>query len=192
MLALLLTYPAINPDLVHLGPFRVRWYALAYIAGLIAGWALVRHVVSDDGYWRGAPRPDAASIDDLLVYCTLGVVVGGRLGQVLLWTPGYFLAHPLEIFMVWRGGMAFHGGMIGVHDRHDAVRLAGEDPVADRSRPRLPRRAHRLVAGPDLQFRQRRAVGASDRRSMGDGVSKFRRPAAPSEPALRGVIGGRA
>lgn len=114
MLALLLTYPAIDPDLVHLGPFRVRWYALAYIAGLLAGWALIRHVVSHEGYWRGAPRPDADSIDDLLVYCTLGVVVGGRLGQVLLWTPSYFLAHPLEIFMVWRGGMAFHGGMLGV------------------------------------------------------------------------------
>lgn len=114
MLTLLLTYPAISPDLVHLGPIRIRWYAIAYIAGLIAGWAMVRHVVRNDRYWRGAPRPDADSIDDLLVYCTLGVIVGGRLGQVVLWTPGYFLAHPLEIFAVWKGGMAFHGGMIGV------------------------------------------------------------------------------
>ena len=114
MLELLLTFPAIDPDLVHLGPFRVRWYALAYIAGLIAGWALIRHVVTGERYWAGAPRPTADSIDDLLTYCTLGVVVGGRLGQVLLWAPSYYLAHPLEALMIWRGGMSFHGGMIGV------------------------------------------------------------------------------
>ena len=114
MLALLLTYPAIDPDLIHWGPFRVRWYALAYIAGLMAGWALIRHVTREARYWGGAAHPSPDSVDDLLVYCTLGVVVGGRLGQVLLWAPTYYLAHPLEIFMVWRGGMAFHGGMIGV------------------------------------------------------------------------------
>jgi len=113
MLELLLTFPAIKPDLIE-WPFRVRWYAIAYIVGLIAGWALVRHVVRDDRYWAGAARPDVDSIDDLLTYSTLGVIVGGRLGQVLLWTPGYFLAHPLEIFAVWKGGMSFHGGMIGV------------------------------------------------------------------------------
>jgi phosphatidylglycerol:prolipoprotein diacylglycerol transferase len=113
MLALLLTYPAIRPDLIQ-WPFRVRWYAIAYIAGLIAGWALIRHVVAQERYWAGAPRPSAESIDDLLTYCTLGVVVGGRLGQAFLWTPGYFWDHPLEIFEVWKGGMAFHGGMIGV------------------------------------------------------------------------------
>ena len=59
-------------------------------------------------------EPGKDSIDDLLVYCTVGVVVGGRLGQVLLWSPGYYLAHPLEAAMIWRGGMSFHGGMIGV------------------------------------------------------------------------------
>src|SRR4051812_26634346 len=95
----LLPYPAIDPVLVHLGPLAIRWYALAYIAGLIAGWWLVRRFVADDGYWNGKPRPTPDSIDDLLVYCALGTVIGGRLGNVLFYDPGYYLAHPLEILM---------------------------------------------------------------------------------------------
>ena len=110
---LLLPYPTIDPVLLHLGPLSICWYALAYIAGLVAGWRLVRAIVANERYWNGAPRPDAESIDDLLVYCALGVVIGGRLGNVLFYDPGFYLAHPLEILMVWRGGMAFHGGMLG-------------------------------------------------------------------------------
>jgi phosphatidylglycerol:prolipoprotein diacylglycerol transferase len=113
MTVLTLPYPIIDPVLLHLGPLAIRWYALAYIAGLIAGWGLIRRVVADERYWRGAPRPTAESIDDLLVYCALGVVIGGRLGNVVFYDPRYYFAHPLEIFMVWRGGMAFHGGMLG-------------------------------------------------------------------------------
>jgi phosphatidylglycerol:prolipoprotein diacylglycerol transferase len=95
-----------------LGPFPIRWYALAYIAGLMAGWGLIRRLVADDGLWRGLARPSVESIDDLLVYCALGVVIGGRLGM-LLYDPGFYFAHPLEILAIWHGGMAFHGGMIG-------------------------------------------------------------------------------
>jgi phosphatidylglycerol:prolipoprotein diacylglycerol transferase len=113
MPTLLLPYPVINPVLVQLGPLAIRWYALAYIGGLVAGWLLIRRVVADDRYWLGRPRPSPDSIDDLLVYCALGVVVGGRLGNVLIYDPRYYFAHPLEIFMLWRGGMAFHGGMLG-------------------------------------------------------------------------------
>jgi phosphatidylglycerol:prolipoprotein diacylglycerol transferase len=111
---LLLPYPVIDPVLVHLGPLAIRWYALAYIAGLVAGWWLIRRMVAEDRHWGGKPRPTPDSVDDLLVYCALGTVIGGRLGQVLLYDPGYYFAHPLEIFMLWRGGMAYHGGMLGV------------------------------------------------------------------------------
>ena len=110
----LLPYPVIDPVLVRLGPLAIRWYALAYIAGLIAGWWLIRRVVADERYWAGKPRPSAESVDDLLVYSALGAVIGGRLGNILFYDPGYYLHHPLEIFMLWRGGMAFHGGMLGV------------------------------------------------------------------------------
>ncbi len=109
----LLPYPVINPILFQWGPLAIRWYALSYIAGLIGGWALIRRVVVDDRYWGGAARPSRDSIDDLLVYCALGVVIGGRLGNVLLYNFDYYFAHPIEIFEVWRGGMAFHGGLIG-------------------------------------------------------------------------------
>jgi phosphatidylglycerol:prolipoprotein diacylglycerol transferase len=108
-----LPFPVINPILFQWGPLAIRWYALGYIAGLLAGWALIRRLVQSEALWGGAPRPSAESIDDLLVYCALGVIVGGRLGNVLFYDPAYYLAHPLEIFEVWRGGMAFHGGLIG-------------------------------------------------------------------------------
>ena len=108
-----LPFPQINPVLVHWGPLAIRWYALAYIAGLVLGWLLIRRIVSDDSYWGGARRPTAASIDDLLVYCAFGVIVGGRLGNVLFYDPEYYFSHPLDIFKVWEGGMSFHGGLIG-------------------------------------------------------------------------------
>jgi phosphatidylglycerol---prolipoprotein diacylglyceryl transferase len=113
MLTLVLPFPAINPVLVQWGPLAIRWYALAYIAGLILGWLLIRRVVSDERYWGGASRPTATSIDDLLVYCAFGVIIGGRLGNVLFYDPVHFVSHPLDIFKVWEGGMAFHGGLIG-------------------------------------------------------------------------------
>src|SRR5579871_4491925 len=113
MPTLVLPFPAINPVLVQWGPLAIRWYALAYIAGLVLGWWLIRRIVADERYWGGARRPSPESVDDLLVYCAFGVIVGGRLGNVLFYDPRYYLAHPLDIFKVWEGGMAFHGGLIG-------------------------------------------------------------------------------
>jgi phosphatidylglycerol:prolipoprotein diacylglycerol transferase len=113
MPTLVLPFPTIDPVLVHWGPLAIRWYALAYIAGLVLGWALIRRIVSDDRYWGGAARPSANSIDDLLVYCAFGVIIGGRLGIVLFYNPQYYFSHPIEIFKIWEGGMAFHGGLIG-------------------------------------------------------------------------------
>ena len=113
MQTFVLPFPAINPVLVQWGPLAIRWYALAYIAGLVLGWMLIRRIVADDDYWNGVRRPKADSIDDLLVYCAFGVVIGGRLGNVLLYDPQYYFYHPIEIFKIWEGGMAFHGGLIG-------------------------------------------------------------------------------
>ncbi len=110
---LVIPYPAINPVLVNIGPFPIRWYALAYIAGLVLGWAYVRHLVRTEALWRGLPRPSVAGIDDLLVYVAFGVILGGRLGYVLFYNLPLYLAHPLQIFALWEGGMSFHGGLIG-------------------------------------------------------------------------------
>src|ERR1700748_1579457 len=103
MPTLVLPFPAINPILMQWGPLAIRWYALAYIAGLIAGWGLIRRIVADDAAWGGAARPSRDSIDDLLVYWAFGVVIGGRLGNVLFYDPSYYSAHPLEILKVWQG-----------------------------------------------------------------------------------------
>ncbi len=102
-------FPDIDPIAIQIGPLAIRWYALAYIAGLVLGWRYCLAL---------ADRPPGlvtrAHVDDFLVWATLGVVLGGRLGFVLFYQPDYFLAHPLEIPQMWKGGMSFHGGFLGV------------------------------------------------------------------------------
>jgi phosphatidylglycerol---prolipoprotein diacylglyceryl transferase len=102
-------FPGIDPVAIAIGPFAIRWYALAYIAGLLLGWRYT--LVLADRPPRLVRRQD---IDDFLVWATLGVVLGGRLGYVLFYNPGYYLGHPLEALYLWHGGMSFHGGALGV------------------------------------------------------------------------------
>ncbi len=108
-----IVYPQIDPVAVQIGPLPIRWYALAYIAGLLGGWGYARQLVRDDTLWGKVLRPGAQSLDDLLVYAAVGVVLGGRLAYVVFYNPALFLAHPLEIVAVWKGGMSFHGGLLG-------------------------------------------------------------------------------
>ncbi len=109
----ILPYPAIDPVLVEFGPFAIRWYALAYIAGILIGWWYARRLVSRDRLWDGVPRPTAVEMDDFVLWATLGIILGGRLGYVLFYKPDFYFAHPVEILRVWEGGMSFHGGLIG-------------------------------------------------------------------------------
>lgn len=104
-----LAFPVIDPVLVQIGPLAIRWYALAYVVGLVLGWRYIRYFVSHRG--TGVTLRDA---DDLLIWCTLGVVLGGRLGYVIFYQPGYFIENPGQIPMLWQGGMSFHGGALGV------------------------------------------------------------------------------
>lgn len=113
VLAAPLAFPAIDPVAFAIGPVAIRWYALAYIAGLVGGWFYARRLAGAASLWGRVPRPSAADIDDMLVYVAFGVVLGGRLGYVLFYNPGQYLADPLSIFAVWQGGMAFHGGLAG-------------------------------------------------------------------------------
>lgn len=106
-------FPVIDPVLIDIGPLPIRWYALAYIAGLLLGWWLMRRLVAQEQLWDGRVRPTIVSLDDLLVYAALGVVIGGRMGYVLFYNLDYFLAHPASIPAVWEGGMSFHGGLVG-------------------------------------------------------------------------------
>lgn len=104
-----LMFPNFDPVIVQVGPLAIRWYALAYITGLVLGWRLLRRLVRE--------QPIVATTlqaDDFLTWATLGVVLGGRLGYVLFYQPLHFLQHPGDIFAVWEGGMSFHGGALGV------------------------------------------------------------------------------
>jgi phosphatidylglycerol---prolipoprotein diacylglyceryl transferase len=114
MQLLTLPFPNIDPVALSLGPIAIKWYGLAYACGLLLGWQYVRQLLANKSLWRGGEAPTTVDrTDDLLLYMTLGVVLGGRLGYVLFYNPAFYLAHPLDIFKVWNGGMSFHGGFIG-------------------------------------------------------------------------------
>jgi phosphatidylglycerol:prolipoprotein diacylglycerol transferase len=105
-----LTHPGFDPVAIQIGPLAIRWYGLMYLVGFAVSYGLGRLRIA-----RGlAGRVTVQVLDDLLFYCVLGVIAGGRLGYVLFYKPGYYLEHPLEALAVWQGGMAFHGGFLGV------------------------------------------------------------------------------
>ncbi len=102
-------FPSIDPVIFEVGVFAVRWYSLAYLAGLILGWMYMKRLCR-----RTPPVCTVTDVDDFLVWATLGVVLGGRLGIVLFYQFDYFMANPAKIIAVWEGGMSFHGGFLGV------------------------------------------------------------------------------
>jgi phosphatidylglycerol---prolipoprotein diacylglyceryl transferase len=106
-------FPAINPVLISIGPFAVRWYALAYIVGIIAGWFYARALIASEKLWGGKAPFTVIDFDDFVVWITLGIILGGRIGYVLFYNLPHFAANPIEIFQLWNGGMSFHGGVIG-------------------------------------------------------------------------------
>jgi phosphatidylglycerol:prolipoprotein diacylglycerol transferase len=111
---LALPFPAIDPVLIQLGPFAIRWYALAYVAGILIGWWYMRRLSAAERLWNGRPHATLPQLDDLVVWIVFGVILGGRVGYVLFYNLGYYLENPLEILYVWTGGMSFHGGLAGV------------------------------------------------------------------------------
>jgi phosphatidylglycerol:prolipoprotein diacylglycerol transferase len=104
-----LLFPDFDPVALQIGPLAIRWYALAYIAGILLSWRLLRRLVV-----RAPPVATTLQVDDFVSWATLGVVVGGRLGYCLFYQPSVYLADPVSILKVWTGGMSFHGGMLGV------------------------------------------------------------------------------
>jgi phosphatidylglycerol:prolipoprotein diacylglycerol transferase len=131
-----IAFPMIDPIAIEIGPIAIRWYALAYIGGIVLAWRLLRaHAAMD----RPAATP--TQVDDFVTWATLGVILGGRLGYVLFYRPGYYITAPHEALFVWQGGMAFHGGMLGVIlAALWFCRRHGLDPLAfgDRVAPAVP------------------------------------------------------
>ena len=115
----LIPFPNISPEIFSISVFgfelALRWYALAYIAGILIGWRMVVMTVKTSRLWiKNQPVMTPTQIEDLLTWVILGVIFGGRLGYVLFYQPSYYLENPSEILYVWQGGMAFHGGLLGV------------------------------------------------------------------------------
>lgn len=107
-------FPTIDPVLIEIGPFAIRWYALAYIAGLVLGWLYAARLAGRAALWGGRSPFSRADIDDFLVWAALGIILGGRLGYVLFYNLPHYLAAPLDVLAVWHGGMSFHGGLLGI------------------------------------------------------------------------------
>jgi phosphatidylglycerol---prolipoprotein diacylglyceryl transferase len=111
----MLEFPRIDPVALQIGPLLIRWYALAYLGGILLGWAYAVRLVRKASLWPQGKAPCTPDqISDFITWVTLGIILGGRLGYVLFYNASYYLDHPAEILMVWQGGMSFHGGLIGV------------------------------------------------------------------------------
>ena len=114
-----LNFPDLSPELFSISlfgmEFALRWYALAYIAGILIAWRMAVMALRRPALWpENTPPMKPEQLEDLITWIILGVILGGRLGFVLFYQPSYYLSNPLEILKVWQGGMAFHGGLLGV------------------------------------------------------------------------------
>jgi len=106
-------FPDIDPVFIDLGFFQIRWYGMAYLGGVALGWLYLLRLCKEK-YWPDGAPLTREDVEDLMVWSIVGIVVGGRLGYVLFYQPDVFLPDPIRIFYVWQGGMAFHGGLLGV------------------------------------------------------------------------------
>ena len=116
---LAIPFPDVSPTLIEIPigsfNFAIRWYALAYIAGILIGYRIIASAIARPALWAGdEPAMAKPDLEDLLTWMIIGIIVGGRLGYVLFYEPAHFLANPGEIIAVWTGGMSFHGGFLGV------------------------------------------------------------------------------
>jgi phosphatidylglycerol:prolipoprotein diacylglycerol transferase len=109
----IIPFPDLDPVLVTIGPFAIRWYALGYIFGILLGWVYARAIIRNERNWGGPAPITVADFDDFVLWVTLGIILGGRAGYVLFYNLPHFIEHPVEIVQVWNGGMSFHGGFLG-------------------------------------------------------------------------------
>ena len=110
---LLIAFPVFDPVAIAIGPIVIRWYALAYIVGIVVGWLYARSLVKNERLWDGPAPISLVQLDDFILWATVGIIVGGRTGYVLFYNFAFFVQHPAEIFELWKGGMSFHGGFMG-------------------------------------------------------------------------------
>jgi phosphatidylglycerol:prolipoprotein diacylglycerol transferase len=110
---LAIPFPVFDPVAIAIGPIVIRWYALAYIGGIVLGWVYARALIKRASLWRDPVPVSLLQFDDFILWVTLGIILGGRTGYVLFYNLDFFIQHPSEIFELWKGGMSFHGGFMG-------------------------------------------------------------------------------
>ena len=110
---LLIAFPVFDPIAISIGPFAIRWYALAYIGGIVLGWIYARSMLKNERLWGGPAPITLLQLDDFILWVTIGIILGGRTGYVLFYNFAHFSQHPAEIIELWKGGMSFHGGFLG-------------------------------------------------------------------------------
>ncbi|MDB5625363.1 MAG: prolipoprotein diacylglyceryl transferase [Tardiphaga sp.] len=110
---LTIAFPVFDPTAIAIGPFAIRWYALAYIGGIVFGWLYARALIKNEKLWGGPAPVSLLQMDDFILWVTIGIILGGRTGYVLFYNLPFFLSHPADILKLWEGGMSFHGGFMG-------------------------------------------------------------------------------
>ena len=110
---LTIAFPVFDPIAIAIGPIAIRWYALAYIGGIVLGWIYARALIKNEKLWGGPAPVSLLQMDDFILWVTVGIILGGRTGYVLFYNLPFFAANPAEIFELWKGGMSFHGGFMG-------------------------------------------------------------------------------
>jgi phosphatidylglycerol---prolipoprotein diacylglyceryl transferase len=110
---LIIDFPVFNPIAISFGWIVIRWYALAYIGGIVLGWLYARALIKNTRLWGGPSPITLLEMDDYILWVTIGIILGGRTGYVLFYNFEFFVKNPIEIFELWKGGMSFHGGFMG-------------------------------------------------------------------------------
>src|SRR3981189_1296179 len=110
---LTIAFPVFDPIAIAIGPIAIRWYALAYIGGIVLGWIYARSLLKNERRWGGPPPTPLPQMDDFILWVTVGIILGGRTGYVLFYNLPFFIQHPAEIFELWKGGMSFKGCCLG-------------------------------------------------------------------------------
>lgn len=183
-------FPQIDPVAFHLGPLSVRWYGIAYLAGVIFGWLYARKLTANDKLWGGARnRIGIKDIDNLPSWVMVGIILGGRIGYATFYQPDHFFGDPMGFFRLWDGGMSFHGGMMGAivaialfATKQHIVILSLMDIVACAA-------PIGLYLWTNRQFHQRRVVWSHFQCSLGHCISGWRAIASSPQSNLRGPIG---
>src|SRR3954466_8043109 len=110
---LAISFPEFDPVAIAIGPVAIRWYALAYIGGIVLGWIYARSLIRRENLWGGPAPITLPQMDDFILWVTIGIILGGRTGYVLFYNLPFFIEHPIEIFELWNGGISFHGVFMG-------------------------------------------------------------------------------